>query len=95
MPNKRRRSLSIPSRDTLRLKLRVGRGYEERGELQESNFWQEHMCSVLGTIKLVSSARRWLNKLFTLIRHTGGRQYPDGFEIPGFRVALAAPACPE
>jgi hypothetical protein len=33
--------------------------------------------------------------LFTLIRHTGGRRYPDAFQIPGFRVALAAPACPE
>ena len=79
----------------LRLKLRVGRGYEKRGELQESNFWQEHVCSVLRIIKLVSCPRSSLNKLFTLIRHTGGRRYPDGFEIPGFRVALASPACPE
>ena len=40
-------------------------------------------------------AQSSLNKLYTLSRHTGGCRYPDFFEIPGFRVALAAPACPE
>ena len=42
---------------------------------------------LLRIIKLVSCPRTSLNKLFTLILHTGGRRYPDGFEIPGFRVA--------
>ena len=36
----------------LRLKLRVGRGYEKRGELQESNFWQERVCSFFRIIKI-------------------------------------------
>jgi hypothetical protein len=43
----------------------------------------------------MSSPKSSLNKLYTLSRHTGGCPYPDAFEIPGFRVALAAPACPE
>ena len=45
--------------------------------------------SLLKRYTLVSWPGSSLNKLFTLIRHTGGRRYPDAFEIPGFRVAPA------
>ena len=34
------------------------------------------------------------NKLITPSRHTGGSRYPDAFEIPGFRVALAIASLP-
>ena len=45
---------------------------------------------------LVSCPRSSTNKLITPSRHTGGSGYPDGFEIAGFRVALAyRRACPE
>ena len=35
-----------------------------------------------------------MNKLITPSRHTGGSRYPDAFEIPGFRVALAIASLP-
>jgi hypothetical protein len=35
-----------------------------------------------------------MTKLFTPNRHTGGGRYPDAFEIPGFRVALAIASLP-
>jgi len=35
-----------------------------------------------------------MNKLITPTRRTGGNRYPDAFEIPGFRVALAIASLP-
>jgi hypothetical protein len=35
-----------------------------------------------------------MTKLLTPNRHTGGSRYPDAFEIPGFRVALAIASLP-